>query len=319
MKAMMIAVGVAGLLLGLVSSSRAQQSERVYPIFELTDEDVALIAIKDGHIDDWEEVVGEPTVTALDFRPNPRFAPYDPVDMDFRIWLGWHDATNRIYVAMQRSDDIYINEYSQDSFYMVINDSYIDFAVDGDRSGGQFVNFLGLDEDEYRRLSCRDAQPYDAIAEAFDNAPQVVITPLLQSWVGGEDWFYRPPYAEGGGGVAGENPTISVTEFYVTAFDRLVWNSEEESVVSELYRGKIIGFSIMIIDMDVRNGVWKSIHYLRAGENLGDFRKRFYYVKIDQMLHHECIFRLYSQGLSCRSPPLPARLCSGRRKSPIYV
>ena len=268
MRIMLIAVGVAGLVLGLVNRSNAQQTDRVYPIVELTDEDVALIAIKDGYIDDWEEVVGEPTVTALEFRPNPRFTPYDPVSLDFRIWLGWHDATNRVYVAMQRSDDVYINEYPKGPFGINVYDSAIDFGVDGDRSGGQFVNFLGLDEDEYRLRTCRDAQPYDAIAEVFDNAPQVVITPLLQSWVGGEDWFYRPPYAEGGGGVAGENPTISVTEFYVTPFDRLVWNSEEESVVSELYRGKIIGFSIMIIDMDVRNGVWKSIHYLRAGENL---------------------------------------------------
>ena len=65
-----------------------------------------------------------------------------------------------------------------------------------------------------------------------------------------QDWFQAPPYADGGGGIAGENPTISVTEFYLTPFDRFVWNSPEESRVSELYTGKVIGFGFLIADYD---------------------------------------------------------------------
>ena len=72
-----------------------------------------------------------------------------------------------------------------------------------------------------------------------------------------------------GGGSFGQNPTISVTEFYVTAFDRLVWNSPAESVVSDLYPGKIIGFHIMIWDRDAGYAGLKSIHNL-PGEGLGE-------------------------------------------------
>ena len=127
MKPLLIAVGIAGLLLALVGSSLAQY--RVYPIVELTDEDVARIDIKDGTIEDWLEVVGEPTVTALDFITDPDYAAYDPVDMDFRIWLAWHQNTNHIYVAVERVDDIYINEFDRAMIsavngWMGANDSY---------------------------------------------------------------------------------------------------------------------------------------------------------------------------------------------------
>ena len=77
----------------------------------------------------------------------------------------------------------------------------------------------------------------------------------------------NPPYADGGGRVLGEHPTISVTEFYVTPFDRFVWNSPEESLVSELYPGKIIGFAIGVVDNDLTEGFpLDSIHYLRTEE-----------------------------------------------------
>ena len=60
----------------------------------------------------------------------------------------------------------------------------------------------------------------------------------------------------------GQNPTISVTEFYVTPFDRFVWNSPEESVISELRPGKTIGFAIRVPDHEPKPDNLKSSHYL---------------------------------------------------------
>ena len=253
MKPLLIAVGVAVLLLGLVSSSRAQQSERVYPIVELTDEEVALIDVKDGSIDDWLDVVGEPALTALNFVPLGGTS-YDPVSMDYRIWLAWHDATNRIYVAMQRSDNEYINKFQREctdcglGSIMSLQDSGISIYLDGDNSGGQFfyVSADVEDEEEWLLLDRQQAQWYEAIGETHDTGPHVV----LRHHDHGEDWFFYPPYAEGGGTTYGQNPTISVTEFYVTPFDRFVYNSPVESVVSELHSGKTIGFVIIIDDLD---------------------------------------------------------------------
>ena len=265
MKPLLIVLGIAGLLLGLVSGTEAQQSERVYPFFELTDEDVAMIDIHDGSIDDWLDVLGEPTLTALDFWADPRFEPYHPVDLDFRIWLAWHRSTNHIYVAMERSDDIYVNEYQHLDLYnvpstsiMMRHDSSMKFSIDGDHSGGQYRFSGGILK--LLQLSNQHAQAYNALGDILDDGdgPHVFLHPQGRY----SDWFLYPPYTDGGGRSFGENPTISVTEFYVTPFDRLVYNSPEENMVSELFPGKIIGFVIGIPDHDSGVGEFESYHYV---------------------------------------------------------
>ena len=122
---------------------------------------------------------------------------------------------------------------------------------------------LAGDLDDFLLHTNQQAQRYEALAEVHDTGYQIDM-----AYTGYHaDWFLNPPYADGGGIVAGVNPTITVTEFYVTPFDRFVWNSPEESVVSELYPGKTIGFAIGIIDRDSKESArQESIHYLRAGE-----------------------------------------------------
>ena len=125
-------------LAGFLSVANAQPPDRIYPIMQLTDRDVAEIDVTDGSVEDWENIVGEPTLTPLDFA-EPYGGSYDPSDMDFRIWLGWHDATDRIFFAMERVDDVYVNEFDredEDLFIPFFHDSSVEFAVDGDHSGG---------------------------------------------------------------------------------------------------------------------------------------------------------------------------------------
>ena len=67
-------------------------------------------------------------------------------------------------------------------------------------------------------------------------------------------WTVLPPYATAGGNVAGEAPVISVIELYITPFDRWgdAWDSPEGSVISTLRADQIIGFSIGVLDNDLR-------------------------------------------------------------------
>ena len=88
-------------LAGMLSVADAQEPDRIFPILQLTDRDAAEIDVTDGSVDDWQYIAGEPTLTPLDFAFTI-FGSYDPADMDFRIWLAWHDATDRIYFAMER-------------------------------------------------------------------------------------------------------------------------------------------------------------------------------------------------------------------------
>ncbi len=256
---------IIGLVMGLLHGAEAQESERLYPFVELTDADLAQIDVTDGSIDEWKDLLGEPTLTALDFQTDPDEAPYDPADMDHRVWLAWHGATQRLYVAVERSDDIYINNYSGDAsslcVSMRLHDSSVFFGVDGDASGGKYS--FNLDEvndlDEYRLLNDQHAQNYNVLGDIFGGGPHVCLGYSRAK----EDWFNLPPYAEGGGASFGAHPTLSVTEFYVTPFDRFIWNSPEESVVSTLSRGTLIGFVLAIPDYD-KEGERQGYHSIRA-------------------------------------------------------
>ncbi len=257
---------IIGLVVGLLGGAEAQESERLYPFVELTDADLAQIDVTDGSVDEWVDLLGEPTLTALDFQIRPGLAPYDPADMDYRVWLTWHGATHRIYVAVERSDDIYINNYDgsdaakPECISMWGHDSSVQFSVDGDASGGKYYFYPEeiKDDEERLLLNYQHAQNYNALGDIGGSGSHVCLGFSRAK----EDWYNLPPYAEGGGASFGEQPTLSVTEFYVTPFDRLIWNSPEESVVSTLSPGTLIGFILSIRDYDVEGELWKGHHFI---------------------------------------------------------
>ena len=258
-------------LAGFLSVANAQPPDRIYPIMQLTDRDVAEIDVTDGSVEDWENIVGEPTLTPLDFAKT-LLRSYDPSDMDFRIWLGWHDATDRIFFAMERVDDVYVNDFdrkdeSLGNNIMSLHDSSVSFAVDGDHSGGA-VSPEESSEDWLQDV--RQAQVFHALGEVFDGGSQLGIFP--HSIHMGADWFSQPPFAHGGGAVVGGSPIFSVTEFYVTPFDRFVSTGPEDSDVSDLFGGKIIGFNIQVYDVDDPRRNRETVHLLAAPPSYDFFR-----------------------------------------------
>ena len=62
--------------------------------------------------------------------------------------------------------------------------------------------------------------------------------------------------------MVGGSPIFSVTEFYVTPFDRFVSTGPEDSEVSDLSGGKTIGFNIEVSDFDDQPGRRETIHLL---------------------------------------------------------
>lgn len=240
---------IAGLLVGVDGVAWAHVGERVIPIYELTDEDLVQIDLKDGSTEDWENILGEPSLTTPDFGINFYVGDgvsYDPSDLDFRIWLGWNQSTSRIYVAMETADNVYVNQYRGRKIDGIpFGVDGMDLAVDGDHSGGKYEFFRDEfdTQEEWYLVFQVQAQVYDVVAQAPDNYH---VNHRLRH----AEWTTLPPYADGGGRVFSEAPAISVVEFFITPFDRLVWNSPEESVVSRLFTGKIIGLKIDVGDID---------------------------------------------------------------------
>ena len=238
------------LLLSLTMPAGAHVGDRVYPVIYLSDEILAEIQLQDGLIDEWVELLGEPTMTLLDFVDQWGQRTPDPTDLDFQIWLAWHDDPARFYVAFVASDDVYKNthDYSSRSLDLILSNDGILLAIDGDHSGGTGCD-PGCSEEDWLEIRGQ-TQYYEAIARTVsgptldDNATRYRTATF--------PWTVLPPYGEGGGGVAGEAPVISVIELFITPFDFWggTWDNPDDKAVSDLTAGEVIGFAMMVFDND---------------------------------------------------------------------
>ena len=236
---------------GRPAPSEAHIGGRAVPVAELTDEMLERIRLDDGTVDEWYGLVGEPALTGLDFIDEWTGNPPDPSDFDFRIWLAWHDEPARLYLAFVASDDRYQNthDYSSDdiiSRLMILGDNdALTLGIDGDHSGGAGLPIRVTEYTGEEREIDGETQYYEAISRT--NGPNL----NQPRWIS-ETWKGQPPYADAGGGVAGEAPVIWVIELYVTPFDHggEPWDSPEGSEVSDLAAGQFIGFAIGVQDFD---------------------------------------------------------------------
>ena len=245
MRPYLVSLLTLGPILGLAPGAHAHIGDEVYPFFELLDEDLDRIDLTDGSVEDWYEVIGEPSLTASDFVWEDQ--SYDPSDVDFRIWLGWHQGSSTIWIAMERFDDLYFNRYDGDEpWKMHWWNSSIRSLVDGDHTGGEYSYFLGrYCEDctaEQVLEDNRQAQEWMAIAET-PNGEHLF-------HFGASKWVAGKPYAAAGGGAIGQSPVTTVTEVKVTPFDDLIYDDEDASEASRFYPGKTIGFEIVTYDKD---------------------------------------------------------------------
>lgn len=273
MRKSLLAVLMLTLTLGLVSGANAHIGSEVYLFFEIADEDAAEIDFDDGTLDDWADLVGDPSVEATDFFADPGVgdgAPYDPADMDYRIWFGWNSTSSTIWGAMERTDDVYVNEYDGDGA-MWRWDSAIELMLDGDHSGGEYgfnaSNCEGCTEEELFLVNNRQAQQFLGIAETPDGR--------YVGYLGaGSEWVNALPYADGGGAAFGDSPVTSIMEMFVTPFDNLIYNDPAASEASQLNSGGIIGFQISIPDYDVA-GTYHAFHTLTGQTATWRFAERF--------------------------------------------
>ena len=139
-----------------------------------------------------------------------------------------------------------------------MNDS-ITLAIDGDHSGGA-GNSNGDPMERWIEVHGQ-TQFYAAISHTASGPTLSDLMYRVQT--GMLSWTTLPPYAESGGGVAGEAPVIWVVELYVTPFDRWgeeSWHGPAGSAVSRFSAGGVIGFTILVNDHDPPGdeSVWKN-------------------------------------------------------------
>lgn len=273
MRKSLLSLAAAGLIGGMSGTASAHIGETIYLVYEIPDADVADIDIRDISVADWEDVVGDASLVATDFYADPTVgegAQYDPADLDYRIWLGWNGSSSTMHMAMERVDNVYINEYAGGDLGQLWRHDAIEFMLDGDHTGGDYTG--SADEnwtDEEKKLNGnRTAQQYVAIADTPDGRH-------VGYQGAGAEWVNALPYADGGGGSVGEGPTTSIFEFYVTPFDDLIWNSPDDSQASNLVDGGIIGFQISVPDFDIEPSNYRAFHTLTGQAATWRYAERF--------------------------------------------
>ena len=270
------------LLVGVASSCLAHVGDRLVHIFEINDDMILDIDIHDGSIEDWLSVIGEPTLTAGEFMGWE--SQYDPADFDFRVWLAWHRSSSRVYVAVQGIDDEFVEG----------GDGGFQLEIDGDHSGGIYLDDFEVDE---ARSRWQESQMFTANAYDSELPPVIMYSPR----VFGPTrccWFNESPFAEAGWAVVGENPAVTVAEMYVTPFDRLVPDDMDETEISVLLPGKVIGFRVLVLEED-NNQVVAGVFFFPYRDIDGDGSDQFsdgLLVAADGSIEEQSVVHLDSWG-----------------------
>jgi len=230
MKKLWIWGPVIFLSLALNGESNAHLGDRVFPIWEIPSAD--LPDLYDGTLEDWEAVLPG---TSLDYHDFVNLIPKrtDPSDLAFRVFLAWHSASQRIFVAIERLDNVLISEADQ----MAVR-------IDGDHSGGRYAYWGDeFSEEEIKRFSHSQAQAY----RIWAYSPEGVH--LIHAGAAAP-WVIWPPWGDAGGFQGGEAPSYSAVEIAITPWDDLNWEGPGSSRRSRLEGGKIIGLDISVTDVD---------------------------------------------------------------------
>jgi hypothetical protein len=275
MKRFIILAVAAGAVFGFTSPGNAHVGDIVYPIYELPTSD--LPDIFDGTLEDWEDVLPGTALTHDDFTPLNvgEAAGIDPEDSAYRVYLAWHSAGQHVYAGVERIDNVYINTYEGGNVHILAAYDDVEFHLDGDHTGGQYNFWLEVDdysEEEFKLLQNLQAQQYVIIAESPDGQ-------IIGYQGNGLGWAIDPPYTDAAGTAFGEDPTTTIMEFYVTAWDEINWQGPHLSRRSELVGGKIIGLQVTIADYDAINEdggpVRRGFHTLSGQDNTWIFAERF--------------------------------------------
>ncbi len=231
------------------------QDKRKFKIFQFP---ANMIPSIDGEADDWKIVESSYDIgmdQLQDDRPDSiRHRIADPKNLNVNVKVGWVKGMNRLYFLYEAYDD-----YWDFSLKDLHNDIF-EVVVDGDQSGGPFINSFHPNKDlkpmdTYFSYHGVHAQNYHIFTPAKDKDWAMV-------W-GSQPWIKDLPYANAAYNYnfkPGEPGRLTL-EFWITPFDYAGPEGVSRAVESVLTENKEIGLSWAILDYDdvkksTYNGFW---------------------------------------------------------------
>lgn len=222
----------------------AQQSS--YRVFQFPPDRIPRI---DGDGSDWSIVPDSYVIISDSLIDNTgHYASLNPKTSYAKVKVGWVKGMNCLFFLVELWDDCWIFDKHPR------NSDIFELIVDGDRSGGPFINsfhpFLKEQNDPSKMISYMDfhgcqAQNYHIFTPAPPGKDWAMV------W-GPQTWIKELPYANAAYSYHfnhGESGKL-ILEFWITPFDYAGVERPSRSVPSVLEENKIIGLSWAVMDYD---------------------------------------------------------------------
>lgn len=239
-------------MFGIVSILFAQP-DITYKIFQFPSDQIPRI---DGKADDWLLVPEDYYIDTKHLVDDEKLhSEPDTLNLSVKIYIGWIKGMNRLYFLYKAYDDYW--DFSRTDLHQDI----FEVVVDGDRSGGPFIEQFHPNRDSLDRWDLFfsfhgvHAQNYHIFTPAKGKD-------WCMLW-GSQQWLKEIPYANAAYSFdfsPGDSGSL-VLEFWITPFDSAYYEGPSTSVESALTENKEIGLSWAIIDFDdvesdSNNGFW---------------------------------------------------------------
>ena len=239
------AIAVLMLVLsGIASVSALERPDVEFHIFQFPADRIPSI---DGKTGDWDIVPESYAIGSDELRETELgkvAGSPDPDNLKIKVKVGWVKGMNRLYFLYEADDNYWNMYYKRGDIFEV--------AVDGDLSGGEFINNPQIPDagERHFRFKGVHAQNYHIFTPPGEGRDWCMV------W-GCQPWIADLPYANHAYTYnfrEGESGHL-VLEFWITPFDHAPYDGPAGAVESKLEENRIIGLSWAVMDMDDdRNG-----------------------------------------------------------------
>lgn len=229
----------------------ASRPDETFKVFQFPQDQMPRI---DGSFEDWD-MVPESYAIGLDQLKDTergRGTELDPSDFDLSVKVAWVAGLNRLYFHYEATDDFW--DFARSG----LKNDIFEVVVDGDLSGGTFVNVVSPHKNRFQRSELH-FMGHGTHAQNYH-----VFTPSLQKdwsmvW-GNATWIKDFPHANSAQSYAfnhGESGTYEL-EFYITAYDHADPRGPAHSSESDFVENGLIGLSWCILEYDKEEKTFES-------------------------------------------------------------
>ena len=229
------------------------------------------VPVVDGDLSDWtgvDESFGIDTGQFVDLVSD---VEVDEEDFSVRLWVGWSEAENRLYIAARVLDDIHQIDRPAGAAILMWQDDDMEVFVDADHSGGQFADFSELSAAEQLRRNGAEASHFVVAGPPPDE--DFLLNFSAADWYSLEDGPFTAAayrFQAGAGGL-----TAIEYEMMLVPYDRVDVGAEFQSIRHDMEPGEVLGFNVHFNDFDRDSEVWEAVWSLSGGQNAFRLSERF--------------------------------------------